>query len=67
MFHSNGITFFADALKCNEGWLPTVDIVSSEVDVTRHQRLEVYPTEVAAKLASFADAYHLSALIRRTG
>ncbi len=66
MFHAKGITFFADALKCREGWLPTVDIVASDIDITRHQRLEIYPTEVAAQLASFADAYQMSVVIRRS-
>ncbi|MCZ2495453.1 hypothetical protein GN316_01670 [Xylophilus sp. Kf1] len=64
-FHSQGITFIACAVACREGWISTVDIVMDAVEVSRHQRLEVYPTQVAAALASFADASHLAALVRR--
>lgn len=64
-FHSQGITFIACALACREGWISTVDIVTGVVDVSRHQRLEVYPTQIAASLASFADASHLAAMVKR--
>lgn len=64
-FHSHGITFIACAMACREGWISTVDIVTDVLEVSRHQRLEVYPTQVAALLASFADASHLAALVKR--
>ncbi|QHI97099.1 hypothetical protein GT347_03320 [Xylophilus rhododendri] len=67
VFHASGVTFFACAVACKTGWLPVVDIVTNRSDITRHQRLEVYPTQIAALLASFADASYLASLVRQHG
>ncbi len=67
VFHAAGISFFADAMACGDSWLSTIDVVCDGCDVVRHQRLERYPTQTAALLASFADAYHLTVVARRGG
>ena len=66
LFHSRGFTFVAHAVECGVGWISTVDIVDTDRVVSQHQRLDPYPTQVAALLGSFADASHLAAIVRKT-
>jgi len=65
VFHAQGITFVAHAMPCGMGWLSTVDVVYPDTLVCQHQRLDPYPTEVAALLGSFADAAYLAAQVRK--